>query len=89
MATRADIEWFIADELCDFVFEKLKDNVQDVEEIVDELQTNKISGKAFLELTDEDIIEMLKPIGYRKVLIGLVTCYTPQVTTVDNTTTCV
>ena len=82
MATRSDVESFTVDELCNFVSRKLGEMVEDAEEVVDELRKNKISGKAFLVLTDEEIREMIQPIGDRKALKALVATYTPQVATV-------
>ena len=82
MATRSDVERFTVDELCNFVSCKLGEMVEDAEEVVDELRRNKISGKAFLVLTDEDLREMVGPIGDRKALKALVASYTPQASTV-------
>ena len=41
------------------------------------LSNNKITGKAFLEVTDE-VQEMVRPIGDRKALKSLVNSYKPQ-----------
>ena len=68
--------------MCGFVSRKLSDVMEDSEEVVDELRRNKISGKAFLILTDEDLRELIQPIGDRKALKALVDSYRPQIAVV-------
>ena len=79
MATRSELERFSIDELCNFVSRKLSDVIEDSEEVIDELRRNKISGKAFLILTDEDLRELIQPIGNRKALVD---SYRPQIAVV-------
>ncbi len=77
MVTRSEIEGFSVAELCDFIAQNLA-HVEDSTEIQRELELNKITGKAFLELTDEDLREMIRPIGDRKALKSLAKSYQPQ-----------
>ena len=95
MATWANIERYTVDELCDYVSNKWEMSFQDVQEILDELRSNNITGRSFLELTDDELKEMIKPIGDRKALKGILTSYTSQITTVrqyyinGNMSTCI
>ena len=87
MATHAEVESFNVSQLCDFVSNKLQDVVADTEDVVDELRTIKITGRAFLRLTSEELWEMIRPVGDRKALSELkdsykapaVVCYYHQV----------
>lgn len=75
MATRSEVGSFTVVQLCDFVSRKLQGVVEDAEDLVEELRKNKITGKAFLELTTEDLKEMITPIGDRKALSELKDSY--------------
>ena len=77
MTTRSVVQGFSTSQLCEFVAQKLED-VEDATQMLRSLEENKINGKAFLELTDEDLREIVKPIGDRKALKRLASSYMPQ-----------
>ena len=77
MATCLEIEVYSVSELCEFVAQKLV-HVEDCSEILRALERNRITGKIFLELTDEELQEMVRPIGDRKALKKLANLYKPQ-----------
>ncbi len=52
--------------------------MEDVTDVLRVLEQNKITGKVFLELTDEDLREMVKAIEDRKALKRLADSYKPQ-----------
>ena len=55
MTTVEEIGKFTASQLCDFVEEELEGSVEDVHEITESLRSNKITGKAFLTLDDDEV----------------------------------
>lgn len=78
MATHSELDNFSVNDLCDFVSQNLPDVVEDHHDILRELQSNKITGRAFLNLTDEDLKELIGPIGDRMALKSIIEGYRPQ-----------
>lgn len=76
MATRENVESFTIEEVCELVCNKLEYR-EGVDDIVDELRSNYINGKTFLNLSQDDIKEMLRPIGHRKALTAIIQSYRP------------
>ena len=49
------------------------------EETLDAIRNNKISGRSFLELTQDDLKELTALIGERKALSRVISSYAPKV----------
>ena len=60
-------------ELCEWLSEKVKDDVQ--EESIEVLRQNRVNGRSFLEVTDEDLKELFPLIGERKAVARVVEEY--------------
>ena len=56
----------------------LKDEVGD--KSIEEMRFQRINGKAFLELTDDDLQELFPLIGERKAIRRQINCFKPKVT---------
>lgn len=78
MATRSEVENFCMKDLCDFLSGKLADVVEDHHDIIRELRRNKIKGWDFIRLTDEELRELIAPIGDCKALKSIIEAYSPQ-----------
>ena len=66
MTTRVDIESFNCEELCLWLQKELIDDVG--EEFLQSLRAQRIKGRAFLELTDEELKEIAPLLGERKAV---------------------
>ena len=77
MATRMDVEKLDCEELAEFLSERAGEEISD--DTVFALRDSRVNGKTFLELTDDDLREVIKPLGDRKSLRRLVDSYKPVV----------
>lgn len=77
MATRSEILSFSCDQLYEWLLNGLKDDVGD--ESIEELRMQRVNGRSFLELTEEDLREMFPLIGERKAVQRLINAYSPKV----------
>ncbi len=66
MATRAEFERLNATEVKEFLVDLLHDEVQ--EESLAVLEDNRVSGKTFFKLDDEDLREIFPLMGERKAI---------------------
>ena len=74
MASREEIEALSIEELCDFLQQL---NVLSVETVAS-LRINRISGAAFLELSNSDLREIVPPLGDRKEIEKIIYSYVPK-----------
>ena len=77
MATRGEVLDFSCDQLYVWLVTELKDEVGD--ETIEELRFQRINGKAFLELTDDDLRELVPLIGERKAIQRRIHSFKPKV----------
>lgn len=77
MATRAVLEKFNCEELAEFLSVRLGEEISD--DSVVALRDNRVNGRTFLELTDDDLRDVIKPLGDRKTLRRLIDSYKPVV----------
>ena len=73
MATRSEVAELSATELRDF----LGSRNELAEETLQSLFENRVTGKLFLKLTNEDLKEVVKPLGDRKTITSLIEIYQP------------
>ncbi len=66
MASRTEVELLSIAELAQFLEEQLRDRVPQTSNIAASFQANNISGKIFLELTPEELKDLVPLIGDRK-----------------------
>ena len=66
MATRKAVLAFSDQELYEWLFVKLKDEVG--EESIEEMRIQRVNGRSFLELTEDDLREMVPLLGERKAI---------------------
>lgn len=74
MATRAEIESMNVQELKQFV----SDNGDFLQDSLDNLEENRVSGKTFLTLDDDELREMFPRLGERKAFKNLINTYQPK-----------
>ena len=75
MADRSEIESLNFNELKEFLSTKLNDEVS--QESLNNLETNRVSGKTFLQLDDGDLSQLFPLIGERKAVKRLIDECTP------------
>ena len=73
MATKAEISGFNPEELYEFLLSKLEDEVS--MESLSSIKSNRIGGKTFLELTGDDVKEIISLLGERKTVQRLIASY--------------
>ena len=74
MATKEELEKFSCDELSDY----LKKTNQLSNSAIEILQENRVDGVIFLELTDNDLREIIPTLGDRKHLLKIIATYQPK-----------
>ena len=79
MATAQQVRGFSICELASFVTLKLEGQVDSPESIAAVLKENKITGKTFLDLTTDELREMIPTIGDRKVVKGIIDSFSSTV----------
>lgn len=79
MATRTELEKFNCEKLAEFLSGRLGGDVSD--DTVVALRDTRVNGRTFLELTDDDLRNIIKPLGDRKTLRRLLDSYKPAVST--------
>ena len=77
MATRVEILAFSCDQLYTWLLTDLKDEVGD--ESIEEFRFQRINGKAFLELTDDDLRDLVPLVGERKAIQRRINSFKPKV----------
>ena len=77
MATRGELEKLNYEELTEFLSGRIEEDIS--EDSVVALKDNRVNGRTFLELTDEDLRDIIKPLGDRKTLRRLIDSYKPAV----------
>ena len=77
MATRAELEKCNREELAEFLSGTLGEDIS--EDSVAALKENRVNGRTFFELTDDDLRDIIKPLGDRKNLRRLIDSYKPAV----------
>ena len=80
MATRSELNQFSCDEMCDLLTRK--GEIED--DTISVFRENRVTGRAFLELTDEDLKELVTRIGERKAVKRLLEGYLSQKVCRDN-----
>ena len=83
MATATELQGYSISELGSFIVLRLEGKVDSPESIVAVLQENKITGKAFLGLTSDELREMIPAIGDRKVVKEIVDSFVSTVVCLD------
>ena len=76
MATRATVEGLGVCELKEFLTDLLLDEIE--LETLEALERNRVSGKTFLELDDDDLREMFPLIGERKTIKRTIESFKPK-----------
>ena len=74
MATREAVLAFSDQELYEWLLIKLKEEVG--EDSIEEMRIQRINGRSFLELNEDDLREMVPLLGERKAIIRLINNYT-------------
>jgi hypothetical protein len=77
MATKAELLAFSCDQLYAWLLTNLKDTVGD--ESIEEIRFQRIDGKAFLELSDDDLRELFPLMGERKAIQRRIDSFKPKV----------
>lgn len=80
MVTRAEVLVFTPDEVGDLLSSKLQNVGVNA---INSFKSNKISGEIFLELNEEDLKELVQPLGERKSIQKLINSYKPKTSTVS------
>ena len=75
MVSRAEIQSYSVDDVCSFLAQRVKDLGEDT---LSDFRQNRVSGKAFLELTEDDLREIIKPLGERRLVKRLIDSYKPS-----------
>ena len=76
MATRTEVESFGVEEMCDL----LAQHVKDIDpETIATFRRNKVNGKAFVSLTENDLRELVSTLGERKNIQGIVESVQPKI----------
>jgi len=84
MATRAALEGFGIEELCDFLSSSGKLS----EDTIEKFRYNRISGSTFFELNEVDLKELLPILGDRKVVQRIIASYKPSLTVSELSISC-
>lgn len=79
MATSEEIKKYSVDELASFISMKMEGQVDSPDTIALKFKENKITGRIFLDLTLDDLREILPLIGERKAVKSLVDSYITSV----------
>ena len=79
MATLQEVQGFSVSELGNFVTSKLEGKVDSPDSIAAVLKENKITGTTFLDLTAEELREMMPTIGDRKELKEIIDSFASTV----------
>ena len=79
MVTRAEMQKYTVNELGDFLSSKLDGKVDSPEYISLKFEENKISGATFLELSADDLLELVPLIGDRKAVKSILDSFTTSV----------
>lgn len=79
MATVAEVKGFSVGELVDFITLKLEGKVDSPESIAAVLKENKVTGKTFLDLTTDELREMIPCIGDRKTVKEIIDSFASTV----------
>ena len=79
MVTLQEVQGFSCSELGEFVTLKLQGKVDSPQSIAAVLKENKITGKTFLDLTIDELREMIPTIGDRKVLKEIIDSFATTV----------
>ena len=82
MATRKDILMFSVPELCEWLYEELKDDVREDCIQMQALRSNRVNGRTFLDLTEDDLKELCPLLGERKAVYRIVERLRPEVCSV-------
>ena len=67
MASKSEIRDLTVDGVCDFLDQQLGEDIV-ARETIEEFKENRINGEAFVELTDEELTELVPKIGERKAI---------------------
>lgn len=78
MATYAELERFTIQEVIEFLSHKLAMDGVVSEESLESLRQNRVAGKAFLALEEEELRELFPLIGERKAIRSIIDSYKPQ-----------
>ena len=73
MATRESVLAFSDQELYKWLLIKLKEEVG--EDSIEEMRIQRINGRSFLELNEDDLREMVPLLGERKAIVRLINNY--------------
>ena len=73
MATRSEVQGFNVEDVCRLLTNRLGGENDDVISI---FRSNRIDGPAFLELTDDELKELVPILGERKAVKRIMTSYT-------------
>lgn len=79
MTTSEEIRKYSVNELGNFISMKLEGQVDSPDSIALKFKENKITGQVFLDLSLDDLREILPLIGERKAVKSLVDSYTTSV----------
>ena len=79
METMTEVQDFSISELSNFISLKLQGKVDSPESIAAVLRENKITGKIFLDLTADELREMIPTIGDRKMVKEMIDSFTTTV----------
>ena len=79
MATVQEVQGYSVCELGNFIMLKLEGKVNSPESIAAVLKENTITGKTFIDLTTDELREMIPTIGYRKVLNEIIDSFASTV----------
>ena len=79
MATAEIIRNYTVNELCDFISVKLEGQVDSSDSIAAKFKENKITGRIFLDLTLDDLREILPLIGERKAVKAIIDSFITSV----------
>ena len=80
MATRAEVIKLSCDEVCEFLSRRLSEEVES--DSIESFRENRVNGKALLELTEDDVRELVSPLGERKAIMRLLRSYKEDITPV-------
>lgn len=76
MSTKATVEEFDVEELCEF----LSSSGDVSEDAVEKFRSNRISGLTFFELDEADLKELIPCLGDRKVIQRILKSFLPSQT---------
>ena len=72
MATRTEVLALGTEELCEFLSSELEHLAPDT---VESFRSARIRGSVFLDLSEEDLRELVRPLGDRKEIVKLINGY--------------